>query len=266
MKLSIAVAQMHVVPNDPAANILKMEQIIQAARKRGADLIVFPEDAVCGPLSGQSAFIAEAPNYLAQMQKLAVTYGVDLVPGTWTVSDGIALYNQAHYITSDGVVAGIYRKINLWDTEKAIISPGASISVFQTRFGMVGMVVCWDIAFPPLFTAMNQLGVELVISPTFWSVPLVQPGTPDALIAKQEDIDLIDSLCMARAFENDIVFVYCNAAGAMNLPDSEVTLSGRSQITHPVDKVITRCEGNREDLLVAEIAHQRAHAVPTSPV
>lgn len=194
-------------------------------------------------------------------QKLAVTYGVDLLPGTWTVSDGIALYNQAHYITSESALAGIYRKIHLWETEKAIIAPGASVSVFPTRFGLVGMVVCWDIAFPPLFTAMNQLGVGFVLSPTFWSVPLVAPGTPDALIAKQEDIDLIDSLCTARAFENDIVFVYCNAAGTLALPGSEVTLSGCSQITHPLDNVICRSDGNHEDLLVAAVSHQRNYAL-----
>ncbi|MGB0132502.1 carbon-nitrogen hydrolase family protein [Dokdonella sp.] len=266
MNLSIAIAQMQVTPGDPAANITKMEQFIQAAAKRGADLVVFPEDAICGPLAGQNAFVAEAPGYLAHMQKLAVTYGVDLVPGTWTVGDGIALYNQAHYISADGTLAGIYRKINLWETEKVIIAPGASVSVFPTRFGLVGMVVCWDIAFPPIFTAMNQLGVELVVSPTFWSVPLHAPGTPDALAARQEDIDLIDSLCTARAFENDIVFVYCNAAGTLNLPGSVVTLSGCSQITHPVDKVICRSDGNHEDLLVAEVFHQRSAAAPTVPV
>lgn len=265
MKLSIAIAQMHVKPGDPAANIAKIEQFIQKAAKRGADLVVFPEDAICGPLAGQSAFVADAPGYLAHMQKLAVTYGVDLVPGTWTVSDGVALYNQAHYITAEGVLAGVYRKIHLWETEKAVVAPGSQVSVFPTRFGLVGMVVCWDIAFPPLFTAMNQLGVELVISPTFWSVPLTAPGTADALVARQEDIDLIDSLCTARAFENDIVFVYCNAAGTLNLPGGNATLSGCSQITHPIDKVSCRSTGNVEELLIAEVSHQRHQAAPVAP-
>lgn len=265
MNLSIAVAQMHVVPNDPAGNIKKMEQFIRDAKERGADLVVFPEDAICGPLSSQTAFLAEAPAYLAHMQKLATTYAIDLVPGTWTVAQGNALYNQAHYITSAGVLAGYYRKIHLWETEKAAITPGSAVSVFPTRFGLVGMVICWDIAFPPLFTVMHQLGVELVLSPTYWSVPLVPPGAPGALRAEQEDMDLIDSLCTARAFENDIVFVYCNAAGTLSLPDGEATLSGRSQITHPVDKVICSSEGNEEDLLIATVSHQRATAQPAAP-
>lgn len=265
MKLAIAIAQMQVVPNDPVGNIVKIEEFIQAAKKRGADLVVFPEDAICGPLTGQSAFVSEAPGYLAHMQKLAITYGVDLVPGTWTVSDGIALYNQAHYITCDGVLAGVYRKTHLWETEKAIITPGSSVSVFPTRFGLVGMVICWDLAFPPMFIAMNHLGVELVISPTYWSHPLEVPGTSDVPNAEQQDIDLIDSLCTARAFENDIVLVYCNAAGTLSLPGGEAKLSGRSQITHPVHKVICRSQGNDEELLVAEVSHQRASALPATP-
>lgn len=265
MKLTIAVAQMHVVPNDPASNIKKMEQFIRDAKARGADLVVFPEDAICGPLSSQTAFVAEAPGYLAQMQKLAVTYAVDLIPGTWTVAQGNALYNQAHYITREGVLAGYYRKVHLWETEKAAITPGSAVSVFPTRFGLVGMVICWDIAFPPLFTVMNQLGVELVVSPTYWSIPLVPPGAPGALQAEQQDMDLIDSLCTARAFENDIVFVYCNAAGTLELPEAEVTLSGRSQITHPLDKVVCRSESNEEDLLIAAVSHQRAPTQSVAP-
>lgn len=265
MNLSIALAQIHVVPNDPAGNIQKIERFTRDASERGADLVVFPEDAICGPLAGQTGFIAEAPGFLARMQELAVAYGVDLVPGTWTVAEGNALYNQAHYITSEGVLAGFYRKAHLWETEKAAITPGSAVSVFPTRFGLVGMVICWDIAFPPLFTAMNRLGVELVVSPTYWSVPLVQPGAPGASRAEKEDMELIDSLCTARAFENDIVFAYCNAGGTLSHPGGESILSGRSQITHPVDKIICRSEGNEEELLIATVSHKRANALPATP-
>ncbi len=258
MKLSIAVAQMSVALGDPKSNLSRIERFVSKAKKQGADLVVFPEDAVCGPLTGQTDFVAHAHSYLARMQELAVKYGVDLVPGTWTVSEGGALYNQAHYITSDGVLAGTYRKTHLWETETAHITPGGVVSVFATRFGLVGMVICWDLAFPPLFTAMNALGVELVISPAFWSIPLRSPGGAVSRKAKKEDRTLIDSLCLARAFENDIVFVYCNAAGTLGTPEGKITLSGCSQVTHPSEKVISHARGGREKLLFAEILHQRA--------
>ena len=254
MHLSIALVQFSIIPSKPIQNIERMEEFIQKAAKKGVQLVVFPEDAVTGPLSGQTAFVASAPAYLKHFQTLAVKYGVDLVPGTWTVQEGVFLYNTAHYINKDGTVAGIYRKINLWETEKAAITPGPSVSVFPTAHGLVGLIICWDIAFPLLFADMNALGVELVIAPTYWS--FTRPADEvDAVV--DDEILLIDSLCTTRAFENNIVFVYCNAAGDLRTEGMDAVLSGRSQITHPLDKVLGKAEGNSEKMIQVDVALDR---------
>lgn len=247
MQLSIAIVQFAVIPSKPIQNIERMEEFIQKAAKKGAQLVVFPEDAVCGPLLGQTAFVASAPAYLKHFQTLAVKYGVDLVPGSWTVQDGTLLYNTAYYINKDGTVAGSYSKINLWGTEKAAITPGAGVSVFPTAHGMVGLIICWDIAFPLLFADMNALGVELVISPTYWS--FTRPADDVAEVVDDE-ILLIDSLCTTRAFENNILFAYCNAAGDLRTEGIDAVLSGRSQVTHPLDKVLAKAEGNGEEMIL----------------
>ncbi len=249
-KISIAVVQMHVQPNDPLKNLERIEEFVAKAKEQGADLVVFPEDAVCGPLTGQTAFVEHAPAYLGRMQALAVRYGIDLVPGSWTVLEYGALYNQAHYINADGSVAGVYRKVNLWETEKIAVSPGIGPVVFPTRFGQVGLCICWDISFPQIFTAMNAQGVQLVISPTFWSFP---EGTVRDPEAKDDEISLIDSLCVTRAFENNIVFVYCNAAGVLESAAGKTILSGRSQVTHPEEKLVGQCDGNKEELLLVQV-------------
>ena len=251
MELKIALAQFEIILGDPIWNLEQIEAQVAKAAEQGAQLVVFPEDAVCGPLLWQTMFVANAPQYLARMQALAVKHGVDLVPGTWAVLEAGKMYNQAHYINADGTVAGIYRKIHLWETEKAAITPGAAVSVFPTRFGRVGLIICWDISFPPLFTAMNAQGVQLVIAPTYWSFP---EGTEESRKAMKEEITLIDSLCISRAFENNIVFAYCNGAGTTQTEDPKTVLSGRSQITHPLEKVIARCKGNGEELLVATVS------------
>lgn len=251
MELKIAVAQFEIIPGDPLRNLEQIEDLVAEAAGQGAQLVVFPEDAICGPLAWQTMFLAHAPKYLQRMQALALKHGVDLVPGTWAVPEGGRTYNQAHYINADGTVAGIYRKIHLWETEKAAITPGAAVSVFPTRFGQVGLVICWDISFPPLFTAMNAQGVRLVIAPSYWSFP---EGTEESRKVMKEEINLIDSLCISRAFENNIVFVYCNGAGTTQTEDPKTVLSGRSQITHPLEKVIARCKGNEPELLVAPVS------------
>jgi len=250
MPLTLAVVQFEIAPADPERNLRRMEEFIAKAVKKGAQLVVFPEDAICGPLAGQTAFIKQAPSYLAHFQGLAKKYGVDLVPGSWAVLDGPSLFNTAYYINADGTVAGSYRKIHLWETEKAAITPGNAVSVFPTQFGRVGLIICWDLSFPPLFTAMNAQGVELVISPTYWSFTV---PSKEVKSVKEDEILLIDSLCTARAFENNIVLVYCNAAGALKAPGVDAVLSGRSQITHPSDKVVAQVDGNAENMLITTV-------------
>ncbi len=255
MKLTMALVQMEVVPGDPVTNLRRMEQFIKKAADQGARLVVFPEDAVTGPLQAQTAFVVHAPEYLAYFQGLAVKYGVDLVPGSWTVPFGPALYNTAYYINKDGSVAGSYNKIHLWETESVALTPGAHVSVFPTAHGLVGLVICWDISFPLLFVEMNKLGVELVIAPTYWSFTRPAQEVGDVV---DDEILLIDSLCTTRAFENDILFAYCNAAGELKADGVDAVLSGRSQITHPHDKVLSKAEGNEERLLVVNVEHKRA--------
>jgi len=171
------------------------------------------------------------------------------------VQIGQALYNTAYYINKDGSIAGSYHKINLWETEKLAITPGASVSVFPTAYGMVGLIICWDISFPLLFADMNALGVELVISPTYWS--FARPAE-EVDAAVDDEILLIDSLCTTRAFENNIVFVYCNAAGDLKMDGIDAVLSGRSQITHPQEMVVAKVEGNAERSIMAKVQLNKA--------
>jgi predicted amidohydrolase len=250
MQLTLALVQFAIAPSAPRTNLRRMETFIRKAADKGAQLVVFPEDAIAGPLAGQTAFVPQAPAYLAHFQGLAVKYGVDLVPGSWTVSDGTFLYNTAYYINADGTVAGSYRKINLWETEKAAITPGSAVSVFPTAFGRVGLIICWDLSFPPLFTAMDAQGVELVLAPAYWSFTV---PSDEVRRVENDEVLLIDSLCTARAFENNIVLAYCNAAGTLKAPGVDAVLSGHSQLTHPLHKVVAQAGGNNEELLLATV-------------
>lgn len=263
MKLSIAIVQQSVVVDDPPANLANMEAFVAKAATAGAQLVVFPEDAVTGPLEGQTRYVQYAPEYLAFFQGLAVRYGVDIVPGTWTIAEATGLSNAAYYINADGSIAGLYRKVNLWPTEQGVLTPGGAVSVFPTAYGMVGLTICWDLAFPLMFTEMARQGAEMVISPTYWS--MTRKAELSGKAAKDE-IQLIDAMCLARAFENDIVFVYCNAAGTVGEDSADGTLSGRSQATHPHEKVLCKAKGNREEVLYASVSHVRAApAVPAVP-
>ena len=258
MEIALALVQMDISPLEPNTNMARMEVFIEQAKAEGAQLVVFPEDAVTGPLTGQTAFLHEAPGFLAHFQELAVKHGVDLVPGSWTVQEGAALYNTAHYINANGTIAGSYRKIHLWETEAVRLTPGSAVSVFPTAHGMVGLTICWDLAFPELFTEMTRRGAELVVSPTYWSFTLEAEQRRDV---ENDEILLIDSLCVTRAFESDILFAYCNAAGELMHDGVEAVLSGRSQVTHPSERVLGKARANAEELVFVRATHTKAAAV-----
>jgi predicted amidohydrolase len=250
MPVSIALVQFSIAPSQPLVNLQRMETFVKDAVEKGAQIVVFPEDSVCGPLSGQTDFVTHAPAYLLEFKKMAIKYQVDIVPGSWTANTNGRHYNTTYYVNKDGTVAGTYQKIHLWASEKSRVTPGSKPCVFRTAYGMVGLTICWDVSFPMLFAEMNKLGVQMVISPSYWSLT----KKAEAVFETSEDeILLIDSLCTSRAFENNIVFVYCNAAGTLEVDGIKATLSGRSQITHPGEKVVCKSVSNDEEMLIASV-------------
>lgn len=67
MSFTLALVQFLIEPGAPLKNLARMEEFTAQAKAKGADLVVFPEDAVCGPLSGQTGFVAHSDAYLARM-------------------------------------------------------------------------------------------------------------------------------------------------------------------------------------------------------
>jgi len=210
MKLNIAVVQFSIDQFAPEHNLKRAEQFIRAAANQ-AQIIVFPEDFLTGPINGEKRFADYEHCYLAQCQKLAATYGIDIVPGSIIEGDNAGLYNTTYYIDKTGTVRGRYRKVNLWIPERDHITPGNEISVFQTNYGKVGLMICWDLIFPEVFRVMVKQGVQIVICPSYWCFE-------DAGMGMQHDanaeIKLVNALCVARAFENEIILVYATGAGA----------------------------------------------------
>jgi predicted amidohydrolase len=80
--------------------------------------------------------------------------------------DGTLLYNTAVLVGRDGKLAGKYRKTHLPREEwEAGITPGDTYPVFETDFGKVGLMVCWDVQFPEPARAMARQGAEVLLLP-----------------------------------------------------------------------------------------------------
>src|SRR5205085_6699170 len=203
---------------------------IQRAVLSAADLIVFPEDFLVGPLNGRADLADFDQSYVKHFQQLASQYHIDIVPGSIIEGDESGLYNTAYYIDRSGDILGRYRKVNLWLPERSYVTPGNDITVFATRFGKVGLIICWDLMFPEIFRAMVKEGVEVVICPSYWCLEDAGVGIKHD---EQAEIKLVNALCVSRAFENEVVLVYANAAGTVGDEENKSILIGQSQITLP---------------------------------
>lgn len=254
MKLRIAVVQFEIKQYSPSKNLKKAEEFIKEASDSKANIIVFPEDFVTGPIRFMRDLVDTNCHYENYFQKLAKKYKIDIVPGSFIDKDKYGSFNVTRYIDSSGKIKSKYKKVNLWIPERKWLTPGDKICVFNTKYGKIGLLICWDLIFPEMFRKMAKMGVKIVICPSYWC-------SDDAgnvvKYNKNAEINLVDSLCSARAFENGIVFVYCNAAGKMNLGkrgyDKKSTLIGHSQITVPFRGVLKKLEHNKEEMFIEDI-------------
>src|SRR5437762_6164567 len=105
MKLNIAIVQFAITQLTPEENLDKAEQFIRQVESQ-AQLIVFPEDFITGPLSGRSEFADYKKRYVKHFQHLASKHAIDIVPGSIIEGDASGLYNTTYYIDSTGEIRG----------------------------------------------------------------------------------------------------------------------------------------------------------------
>ena len=250
MRFKVAVVQFEISQFAPQENLAKAEAFIQRAAHASADLVVFPEDFIFGPLNGRAHLADFDGRYVKHFQRLAEEYNIDIVPGSIIEGDETGLYNTTCYIDSAGDILGRYRKVHLWLPERSYITPGDGVCVVQTRFGKVGLIICWDLMFPETFRAMVEKDVEIVICPSYWCLEDAGSGQK---LNRYAEVTLVNALCIARAFEHEIVLIYANAAGKTKLDGNTCTLVGQSQITAPFLGPLDIAMHNNECMLIQEI-------------
>lgn len=165
-------------------------------------------------------------------------------------------YNTSYYINNRGKVLARYRKIHLWIPERDYIEPGDEIAVFNTRFGKAGMVICWDLTMPELFKSMVKKGVSVIYCPSDWPKNM---GIYSQRYGDDIEAYHVNALCMARAFENNIVLVYANTSEFVISSDCEYRGKpldeplGYSQIATPFGDALVRITHPREAMVLQKI-------------
>ncbi|MBP7056886.1 carbon-nitrogen hydrolase family protein [Candidatus Gracilibacteria bacterium] len=252
MKTTIGVVQFEAKQFCPEDNMKRAEAFVRKAARRKAQVVVFPEDFLTGPICGQVEYVDFKHQYRDLFIAWSIRYHIDIVAGSVIEGDHKGWYNTCYYIDAKGTIKGCYRKVNLWLGERHYLTPGNQVKVFDTAYGKVGLVICWDLAFPEIFRKMVQQGVEVVFCPSYWTY---QDAGVGLKYDPNSEAIFVNALATARAFENQIVLVYANAAGKFEIPEFQINakLIGQSQITTPFQGAIQRLEDNNEGMFLQEV-------------
>lgn len=249
MRLNLAVVQFDIFHIQPEQNLKRAEKFAEIAKNKNANVIIFPEIFITGPLKFNKNLADRDKKYLKIFQSWATKYCLDIIPGSIIEEEAEKLYNKSYYIDKSGRILGEYKKNNLWLPERFFIEPGKEISTFHTKFGRAGLIICWDLSFPEIFRRMVKKRVKIVYCPSYWSIRKTELGTK---YNKDFEGRHINGLCVARAFENNIILVYCNAVGKL-MGKNNGFMVGNSQITAPFLGQIKVLDHLREEMLIQEI-------------
>ncbi|MEO1334152.1 MAG: nitrilase-related carbon-nitrogen hydrolase, partial [Myxococcota bacterium] len=189
-QVTIAVVQC-ALGDDRARNTARVTEHIRSAAAQGAQVILTPElfEGRYFPSEETDVFFDWAqpidPNpTLKALQSLAAELQV-VLPYSFFERAGPAYYNTLAMIDADGKMMGIYRKSHIPDgpgyEEKFYFRPGdTGFKVWSTRYGSIGVGICWDQWFPECARAMAVLGAEMLLYPTaIGSEPTTEEDTRD---------------------------------------------------------------------------------------
>ncbi|MGA2499296.1 MAG: carbon-nitrogen hydrolase family protein [Tepidisphaeraceae bacterium] len=172
----------------PQENLQQFAKFIDEAGAAKADIICLPEGiTVCGTGLKYAAVAEAVPGPSAQfLGECAARNKAYIVAGLYE-RDGKGIYNTSVLIGRDGRLAGKYRKVCLPREEiDGGITPGTAYPVFDTDFGRVGMMICWDLSYPEVARELSARGAEVIFMP-IWG------GN--------------ETLAQARAIENQVYLV-----------------------------------------------------------
>jgi predicted amidohydrolase len=223
-----------------------VRKVVNELQKVEVDLIVLPELAFTGYyFSGRDELqgLAEDPDKstsIDALTSLCKARNFYIVTG-FAEKRMDKCFNSAILIGPDGI-EHIYRKLHLFNEEKLCFDAGdIPLQINTIRDAKIGMMVCFDWAFPEVSRVLALQGAEIICHPS----------------------NLVLSYCqqtmLTRCLESRIFAITTNRFGADKRPQGTLKFTGKSQIVAPGGELIHRAVSQREALFITEIEPAAAH-------
>ena len=237
--MKVAIITMRPKVADKKANLEIMAKHI---KKTKADMIVFGELTICGyHVKDELRDIAETVNgptikFVKELAKKNNCYIVFGMPLKNSQIKGL-INNSAILVHPNGKV-DTYNKWFLPTVgpfeEKIFFDEGENLKICDTKFGKIGLIICYDIFFPELCRAYTLMGADIIICIS---------ATPS--VTRK----LFETIIPARAVENTIYFIYVNLVGTQE----NLVFWGGSQIYDPLANLLVKAPYFKESVKVCDI-------------
>lgn len=233
----------------------QIEYFVDAVSGYQADVVLFPEffnGPLMAPWNDQGP--AEAVRQLAgyteairdRMQQLAVSYNINIIAGSMPEYDGERLRNVCYLLRRDGTWDRQY-KVHVTPDEVAYwgLKGGDQVRVFDTDFGKIGILICYDVEFPELPRLLADSGMNILFVP-YWV------DTKNAYLR-------VRRCSQARAIENECYVVVTGSVGNlprvenMDMQYSQAAVFTPSDFAFPHDAIAHEATPNTETMLIADL-------------
>ena len=245
-KIKIAAIQMSTVA-DKMENVRTVKTYLEKIKDENPDFVILPE-MFCCPYQTENFPIYAAKEggpVWQQLSGYAKQYGIYLIGGSMPEKDAEGnVYNTSYIFDREGKQIGKHRKVHLFDIdvkggqtfkESDTLTAGDSDTVFDTEFGKIGVMLCFDIRFPELSRMMVNDGVKVIFVPAAFNMTT---GPAHWELSFR-----------TRALDNQIYMVGC--APARDVSAGYISW-GHSIVTDPWGRVTGMLDEN-EGILLAEL-------------
>ncbi|KIL76658.1 carbon-nitrogen hydrolase [Bacillus badius] len=253
-KMNIALIQ-HQCGESHEQNIQTAEKMITEAAQQGAKIIC-TQELFAGQYFPQTIDVNKyewaepIPGPICnRMQSLSEELGVVIIVSLYEyVRDG--LYFNTVVVYEEGEYLGKYRKHHIPEgpqyIEKYYFTEGdTGYPVFKTKYGTIGVLICWDEWFPEPSRILALKGADVVFYPSAIGSEPDNPG----LDTSQTWMDAI----RAHGIHNNMFIAAVNRVGREDSNEGHMTFYGRSFISNPWGTVIKEAETKENEIIMAEI-------------
>lgn len=248
----IGLVQMACV-EDAEANMRTAEQGIRQAAEQGAQIIclqeLFQTPYFCQTEDHEHFNRAEAiPGPSTQaMSQLASELGIVLILPLFEKRSTGIYHNTAVVLDADGSIAGRYRKMHIPDDpgfyEKFYFTPGdTGFQTIATRFGKIGVLICWDQWFPEAARLTALSGAQILFYPT-----AIGYQDFDAAVAEKQ-AQAWQTIQKAHSIANGVFTVVVNRVGQ----EDQLKFWGKSFVSDPFGEVVVEASSKEPEVLIAD--------------